>query len=97
MWRWTTESTPDVQSPNHWSSEGVVHEYGEHARHMLHAQGRFELQLGPQKNLRPQVQKKKKVESSMLDGWWRALAKGTRYLHESSDTTVEFQKVALLH
>ncbi len=50
-----------MQSPNHWSGEGVVHEYGEHARHTLHAQGRFELQLGPQKNLRPQVQKKKKL------------------------------------
>ncbi len=36
-----------MQSPNHWSSEGVVHEYGEHARHMLHAQGCFALQLGP--------------------------------------------------
>ncbi len=41
--------------------------------------------------------KRKKVESSMLHGWWRALEKGTRYLHESSDTTVVFQKAALLH
>ncbi len=39
-------SLPEMQSPNHWSGEGVAHEYGEHARHMLRAHGCFELQLG---------------------------------------------------
>ncbi len=89
VWRGMSESSPEMQSPNLRSGEGVAHECGEHVRHMLHAHGR--------KTTSDLRCKRKKVESSMLDGWWRALAKGTRYLHESSDTTVVFQKVAFLH
>ncbi len=38
---------PPMQPLNHWSGERVVQEYDQYAWHMLHAQGYFELQLGP--------------------------------------------------
>ncbi len=47
LWRWTSESSLEMQPLYHWLGEGVVHEYDEHARCMLHDQGRFEQQLGP--------------------------------------------------